>query len=487
MTYGELERRVAKGAGMLAAMDVETGDRIAWLGRSHEAFFELLLASARVGSCLVPINNRLAISEIAFIIDDCAADILFVTGDFMVAAEAALSRIERPIRVFTIDAARSMAGAYGPLREAATPMPPTATRAEDAVVQLYTSGTTGLPKGVPLTNDNFAAFLATGRTFEGLDYGPDDILVTPMPLFHVGGVNPGIAILASGARLVMLPAFDPGEVLRTIESEGATRIGGVPAMIGLMLQHPDAATTDFSTVKTLLYGGSPISEAVLELAFAKIGCGVMQMYGMTETTAAGTIFTVRDHSERRLRACGRPWPDHEVRIADENGAAALDGEIGEIQIRGPGVMTGYWNRPKETAETFAPGGWLKTGDAGYRDVEGYFYVHDRVKDMIVSGGENVYPAEVENAIMGCPGVVEAAVIGVPDPVWSEAVKAVIVRAEGSTLEAEAVVAWVRARIAGYKTPKTVDFIDALPKNGTGKVLRRTLREPYWAGVSRRVG
>jgi acyl-CoA synthetase (AMP-forming)/AMP-acid ligase II len=487
LTYGELDRRSHQVAAMLAQLGVQPNHRVAWLGRSHEAFFELLFGAARTRVCFAPINTRLAIPEIAFILGDSSAELFFVTEDFFAAAEAVVAQIERPIRLIAVDGARAGFEDYASLRDGAVIGASPPPLAGDDVLQLYTSGTTGLPKGVRLTNANFAAFFATAMTYEGLDFTPEDTYLGVMPLFHVGGANPALAALAGGARLVLVPAFDPAGALRLIESERATRVGFVPAMINMLLQAPTCAQTDFSSVKTLLYGASPISEAVLNAAAARFGCRFLQMYGMTETNAAGTVLAPDDHRPELLRSCGRAWPSHEVRIADEAGNEVGVGEVGEIQIRGPAVMAGYWNRPKETAETITTEGWLKTGDAGHRDAAGYVFVYDRVKDMIVSGGENVYPAEVENAILGCPGVADAAVIGVPDPRWGEAVKAIVVLAPGAEPDAEAIIAWARQRIAGYKAPKSVDFIDALPRNATNKVLRRVLREPYWAGHGRLVG
>lgn len=484
LTYGELERRSTRAAAMLAEMGVEPGRRIAWLGRSSEVFFELLFGAAKARACLAPINNRLAIPEIAFILEDSGAEIFFVTEDFFAAAETVAAQVSRPIRLVGVDGFRTGFEPYAALRDNAQPRAPRSPRPDDDAMQLYTSGTTGLPKGVRLTNTNFAAFLDNALVLEGLDYGPDDTMVTVMPLFHVGGVNPDLAVLATGARLVLMPTFDPPLVLRTIEAERATRIGFVPAMINMLLQCETCAQTDFSAVKTLLYGAAPIAESVLIAARERFGCSFTQVYGMTESCAVGTILACDDHRPELLRSCGRAWPAHEVRVADDAGAAVADGVVGEIQIRGPAVMAGYWNRPEATAETITPEGWLKTGDAGHRDENGFVFVYDRVKDMIVSGGENVYPAEVENAILGCPGVADAAVIGVPDPIWGEAVKAVVVRAPGAELDAEMVISWTRQRIAGFKAPKSVDFIDALPRNATNKVLRRVLREPYWEGRGR---
>jgi acyl-CoA synthetase (AMP-forming)/AMP-acid ligase II len=487
LTYGALDRGASRVAAMLADQGVQPGQRIAWLGRSHERFFEVLFGAARARVCLAPINGRLAVPEIAFILDDSSAELFFVTGDFCAMAKAVVAQIERPIRLIVVDGPQAGFENLEALLDAAGAAPAREPQAADDVMQLYTSGTTGVPKGVRLNNANYAAFLKTAMTFESLDFATDDVFVAVMPLFHVGGLNPDLASLAGGARLVLVPAFEPAAVLRIIEAERATRIGFVPAMINMLLQCPTCAETDFSTVKTLLYGASPISEAVLEKARARFGCRFAQMYGMTETNASGTILSVDDHRPELLRSCGKSWPDHEVRIADEAGAEAAVGAVGEMQVRGPAVMTGYWNRPEANAETFTADGWLKTGDAGHKDADGYFFVYDRVKDMIVSGGENVYPAEVENAILGCPGVADAAVIGVPHPTWGEAVKAIVVLAPGAEPDPEAIIAWARERIAGYKTPKSVDFIDILPRNATNKVLRRVLREPYWAGHGRLVG
>ncbi len=486
LTYGELDAGSRKAAALLIAAGVQPGQRVAWLGRSHELFFELLFGCCLARGCFTPINNRLAIGEIAFILDDSTADLIFVTADFLAAAQAATAQISRPIRILTVDAAVAGIDHYPTLRDTADGDLREPQSADD-VLQLYTSGTTGLPKGVRITNANMEAFLGPALTFEGLDNGPDDVFVSCMPLFHVGGMNPDLTALVGGAKLVVIPAFDPPLVLKTLEAERATRTGFVPAMINMLLQHPDCATTDFSSLKTLVYGASPISEAVLTAARKRFGCRFTQVFGMTETNAAGTVLHDDDHQPHLLRSCGRAWPTHEVRIAGDDGEEVAAGEVGEIQVRGPAVMSGYWNRPEATAETITSEGWLKTGDAGYRNEDGFFFVHDRVKDMIVSGGENVYPAEVENAILGCPGVADAAVIGVPDARWGEAVKAVVVRTPGAEIDEAAVIAWARERIAAYKAPKSVDFIDALPRNATNKVLRRVLREPYWEGHGRLVG
>jgi len=259
-----------------------------------------------------------------------------------------------------------------------------------------------------------------------------------------------------------------------------------PAVINMLLQAEGVARTDFSHLEQIYYGASPIAEEVLKRAIARFGCAFTQLYGLTETIGGGTMLSFEDHdpSRGKLRACGRPWGDYEIRIVTTEGRIAETGEVGEIQIRSKGVMKGYWNRPEETAKTIRDG-WLYTGDAGFMDADGYVFIHDRVKDMIISGGENVYPAEVESALADHPAIAEVAVIGVPDEKWGESVKAVVVLRAGASLTQDELIAWSRTRIAGFKTPKSVDFAPVLPRNAAGKLLKRELRAPYW-GAGRQV-
>ncbi len=487
LTYAELDRRSNQVAGLLQSLGVRPGDRVAWLARASEAWFEIFFGVAKARACFAPINSRLAVPEVAFILKDSGANVFFVSPEFYEAAEAVVATIDRPIRVIGVGGGHPVFGDYAALRDAApAPVLTPPTEADD-VLQLYTSGTTGLPKGVRLSNRNYSAFLELRHQVEGFSYAADDTVLILMPMFHVAGTNISFAGLASGGRIVLQAEFAPPQVLDAIQRERVAHAFLAPVMINALLQTPGVETTDFSSMKTISYGASPISEAVLAKATATFGCGFIQFYGMTETTGAGTTLAPGDHQGELMRACGRSWATLETRIADEAGNALGPGEIGEIEIRGPIIMEGYWNRPEATAETIRPDGWLRTGDAGYRNEDGYFFVHDRVKDMIVSGGENVYPAEVENAILGCPGVADAAVIGVPDDRWGEAVKAIVVAAPGARPDPADIIAWARGRIAAYKAPKTVDFIDTLPRNPSGKVLRRELRKPYWEGRDRKVG
>ena len=487
LTYAELDRRSDRVAAFLQALGVRPSDRVAWLGRPSEAWYEVFFGVAKARACFAPINSRLAVPEVAFILKDSSASVFFVTPEFYEAAVTVTEQAGRPIRVVAVGGGHPAFDDYVALRDAAGAPALEAPLAEDDVLQLYTSGTTGLPKGVRLTNANYSAFLGLRRLVDGFDYGADDSVLILMPMFHVAGTNISFAGLASGGRLVLMAEFAPGKVLETLAAEHVAHVFLAPVMINALLQTPGVETTDFSSLRTVSYGASPISEAVLARATATFGCGFIQFYGMTETTGAGTTLAPAEHRGALMRSCGRPWATLQTRIADEDGHEVAVGEIGEIEIRGPIVMAGYWNRPEATAETIRPGGWLRTGDAGFMDADGFFFVHDRVKDMIVSGGENVYPAEVENAILGCPGVADAAVIGVPDERWGEAVKAIVVAAPGAAPTPAEIIAYARERIAGFKAPKSVDFIDALPRNPSGKVLRRELRKPYWEGRDRKVG
>ncbi|MBX3483111.1 long-chain-fatty-acid--CoA ligase [Phenylobacterium sp.] len=487
LTYAELDRRSDRVAGMLQKLGVKPGDRVAWLGRPSEAWYEIFFGVAKARACLAPINSRLAVPEIAFILQDSGADVFFVTPEFYSAAEAVLSQVDREILAIGVGGPAPAFMSYADLRDAAPAPVLDEPAADDDVLQLYTSGTTGLPKGVRLSNANYTAFLGLRHLVEGFSYEADDTVLILMPMFHVAGTNISFSGMAAGGRVVLQAEFAPQNVLTAFGAERVNHVFLAPVMINALLQTPGVGNADFSSLKTVSYGASPISEAVLARATEVFGCGFIQFYGMTETTGAGTTLAPADHRGELLRSCGRPWATLETRIADEDGNTLPAGEIGEIEIRGPIVMAGYWNRPEATAETIRPDGWLRTGDAGFMDEDGFFFVHDRVKDMIVSGGENVYPAEVENAILGCPGVADAAVIGVPDDRWGEAVKAIVVPVAGAAPAPEDVIAWARQRIAGYKAPKSVDFIDALPRNPSGKVLRRELRKPYWEGRDRKVG
>jgi acyl-CoA synthetase (AMP-forming)/AMP-acid ligase II len=316
-----------------------------------------------------------------------------------------------------------------------------------------------------------------------------DVSMVAMPVFHISGTGWGVVGVYSGAFTVVLREFENAAVIETIKTYRVSKTVLVPTTIQMILDYPGVCRADFASMSDFLYGASPIPLDLLERAVEVFGCGFVQLYGMTETCGAVTYLPADDHrgGGPRLRSAGKAVPGAEIRIMDPEADRVLGPNVvGEICIRSPTTMRGYWKQEAETARTITAGGWVRTGDAGLMDEDGYVFISDRVKDMIVSGGENVYPAEVENAMYGHPDIAEVAVIGVPDPKWGEAVKAVVVPKAGITPDPAAILDFTRQRIAGYKVPKSVDFVDALPRNGTGKVLKRDLRAPYWDGRDRQV-
>lgn len=483
-SYAAFDAHADQVANALIAMGLKKGDRIAHLGKNSDLAIELALGAARAGVVFVPIIWRLAGPEVEHILDDSGATALFVEPAFAAIGEAAAAR---GLAVIAMDHA-----SYSAFRDAApaTP-PPVAVGEDDIVLQLYTSGTTGKPKGVMLSHANGIRQRAN-QIAAGVDWlvsRPGDTTIIAMPYGHIGGVGVVLGAVNSGQEMIVHAEFDPGAVIEAVAEHRVKRLFLVPAAIGIMLQHPAAADADFSSIETFSYGASPIPLPLLQQAVARIGCGFVQVYGMTETWGAVVALPPEDHlpgREHRMTAAGKALPGVELKIIDADGATLPPGAIGEVAIRGPNNTSGYWNKPEETAKALIGDGWLRTGDAGMLDEDGYLYIHDRIKDMIVTGAENVYPAEVESAIYGHPAVADVAVIGVPDPKWGEAVKAVVVLKPGEQADAEAIVAYARERIAGFKCPKSVDFVAALPRNPSGKILRRELREPFWAGRERRV-
>ena len=493
-TFAQFERHVASAAAALRGIGVQPGTRVAYLGKNSDHYLELLFACMRIGAVMTPINWRLAAPEVAYIVSDARAPILFL-GLELCASAAALTLDctllkhviamecdgppEWPTYAAWRDAARN---AVAPMH---TPKP------SDIAVQLYTSGTTGRPKGAMLTHDNFVSMrrLSQQADVPWSRWRDDDIALQAMPVAHIGGTGFGIWALFYGVTTFIAREFDPLKVLDFIEHDGVSKLFLVPAAMQFIVRQPRARQIDYSRLGTVMYGASPIPPALLAECIEVFKCGFVQMYGMTETTGTVVALAPEDHDLARpelLRAAGRPLPGVELAILDANGGHLPTGAIGEIAVRSPANMAGYWNLPDATRTTIDRGRWLRTGDAGYIDANGYLFVHDRLKDMIVSGAENVYPAEVENAIFGHPAVAEVAVVGVPSDKWGEEVKAIVVLKPGAAADAQGIIDWTRERVAGFKTPKSVDFVTALPRNASGKILRRELREPYWRGRERHV-
>jgi fatty-acyl-CoA synthase len=483
LTFAELEEATARAATALLAMGLKKGDRIAWLGKNAATYFALFYGAARVGIVTVPVGWRLAEPEAAYVIDNADARVLFL-GDGFEAAAASLGKRPGLIACHTAEEARRLMretprGAFEP------------SGPDDGVLQLYTSGTTGNPKGAVLSNLNL--FGLRKAVFDNPHpysvYDDDESILVAMPCAHIGGTGLGIAALAAGLPGIVLAEFEPSRFFDAVENRNVTRLFIVPAALAMLLNHPDCAKTDFSGLRYILYGASPIPLELLRQCITMFGAEFIQVYGMTETTGSICALPPEDHTAEgnpRMRSAGKPLPGVEMIIRGSDGAPMPVGEIGEICTRSSNNMLGYWKLPEATASTMDAGGWIATGDVGYMDADDYVYIFDRAKDMIITGGENVYPAEVESAIYGHPDVLEVAVIGVPDEKWGEAVKAVCVPKPDHTIDPDSIIGWARERVAGFKVPKSVDVIAALPRNPSGKILRRELREPYWAGRERQV-
>ena len=487
-SWRESAERVARLAAALLELGVAPGDRVGILALNSDVYHEVLLAVPWADAVVVPANTRWSPAEIAFSLQDSGTAILVVDDTFApmvpgLRAEAPVLRTvlhagPGPTPDGALDVEALIAG-HDPV--------PDVRRGGGALAGIYyTGGTTGRPKGVMLSHANLLTS-ALGSAASGAFMTPGGRFLHAAPMFHLADGAAWAARTALGGSHVMLPHFTPAAAAEAIERHRVTDVLLVPTMVQMLVDSPDAAGADLSSVRHLLYGASPISEAVLERAAARLPeAEFTQAYGMTELSPVATLLNAADHRVARLRrSAGRAAPHSEVRIVDEDDREVPTGTVGEIVCRGGHVMLGYWNRPEETAAALR-GGWMHTGDGGYLDDEGYLFVVDRIKDMIVSGGENVYSVEVENALARHPAVASCAVIGVPDDDWGERVHAVVVPAAGTDPTAAELREHVKEHIAGYKAPRTVEFAESLPLSGAGKVLKRELRARYWSTGARAV-
>ena len=491
-SFAEFDRNTNRVANALKALDVKPHERICYLGKNSDAYFELLLGAMKANVVMAPVNWRLAGPEVAFIVEDCKAAVLFVGPEFVTLVRGLRPQLKSVRSIITTEGGAPEWPDFTAWRDAQSSDDASVeVTPKDISIQLYTSGTTGKPKGAMLSHANFLNLVNAGNDAEKPEWNKwttDDVSLVAMPIFHIGGSGWGVMGLYHGARGVIAREFDPTKVLDFFERDGITKLFMVPAAMQFVVRQPRARSVDFSRLKYMLYGASPIPAALLKECIEVFKCGFVQLYGMTETTGTIVALPPDDHVEgsERMRSAGKALPGVELAILDLDGSRLPPRKVGEIATRSGSNMAGYWNLPEATAKTLDADGWLRTGDAGYMDEDGYLYIHDRIKDMIISGGENIYPAEVESAICDHPDVAEAAVIGVPDDRWGEAVKAIVVMKPGKTASASDIINFVRERIAGFKTPKSVDFIAGLPRNPSGKILRRHLREPYWTGKDRQV-
>jgi long-chain acyl-CoA synthetase len=490
-TYAEHLDRVSRAIGGLQRLGIGRGDRFTLMMANSPAYLELFHAALLGGGVVNPLNLRFAPAELAYVLRDSGSTVCFVDERFAPIIESVRQEagLEHVVLVGGGDAPHTIT--YDELLATAAPALPDEGEESDPVVLMYTGGTTGLPKGVLLSQR--AMMLHTYHALLTLPYRSDTTFLVPTPMFHAASTFSMICVPIVGGHLVTVPMFEPVAVMRAVRQYRPTFTLMVPTMIGMTLSHPDFTPDALESVGNLGYGGSPIPQVLLEqLATLYPKLDLWQVYGMTEAAPVITTLTPDDHRAggHLLRSAGRAITGVALSIRDADGNEVPTGEPGEVCARGGNYMLGYWNKPDATAQAFA-GGWYHTGDAGYLDDAGYLFLVDRVKDMIVTGGENVYSAEVENALASHPAVLQVAVVGVPSEQWGEAVHAVVVLRpgyEGHDELAAELIGHARERIAGYKTPKAITFrADPLPLSGAMKVLKRELRAPYWEGHDRHVG
>ncbi len=483
-TWRQCNDRIARVAGALSALHVNRGDRVALLALNSDRYFELMYALPWIGAAMVPLNTRLAAPEIEYILADSGASVLFIDGAMAHHLTVLEGRMPGVREVVWLDDSASPRGIlrYEDL-VSCEPVEDANAADDDLAGLFYTGGTTGRSKGVMLTHTNLVVNAL--NAVAGIGFDSDTAYIHSGPMFHLADGASTFGVTMAGGRHAFVSRFDPVEVLRTIEGEKVTHAQFVPTMINMLVNHPRFTESDISSLSFILYGASPMPEGVLRKALEVMPkVRFMHAYGMTEAAPIVTLLdprytTLDGPFAGRLKSCGQAAPGCEVKIVDADRREVPRGTAGEVAIRGANIMKGYWNRPDETAAVLAAG-WYYSGDGAYMDDEGFVFIVDRLKDMIISGGENVYSAEVENAISLMPGVGEVAVIGIPDERWGERVHAIVVPKESVTLTADSVIAHCRGRIAGYKCPRSVEFRETpLPLSGAGKVLKRELRAPYW--------
>lgn len=487
LTYDQLAERIDQLANALADRGVSPGDRVAYLGENSPAFLETLFAAGSLGAVFVPLNTRLAPPEIQFALKDSGATLL-VASTTLEPLAASGSRDTAVERVLIVEDGKRprpeqdfpvVAEAFeDALRSGSTDRPDVAVTLEDLAVILYTSGTTGNPKGAMLTHGNLTWNAINVLT--DFDLSSKDVALMIAPLFHVAALGQGaLPVLLKGGSIILEQKFEPGRVLALIEAHRVTNISGVPTTFQLLCEHPDWESTDISSLRNLTCGGSAVPLRVLD-AYETRGLAFTMGYGMTETSPGATTLPPA-YSRSKQGSGGLAHFHTDVRVVDPEDQPCPVGDVGEIQVHGPNVIAEYWNRPEATASSFVHeeyGTWLKTGDMGYLDEDGFLFISDRLKDMIISGGENIYPAQVEQQIASLEEVAAVAVIGVEDARWGEVPRAVIVVREGHELTEEQVLGHLNGKLARYKIPKSVVFVESMPRTASGKIRKPDLRKQY---------
>jgi acyl-CoA synthetase (AMP-forming)/AMP-acid ligase II len=481
--YAALHAESNRTAHALRAAGVRRGSRVAYLGRESEHYYEIAFACAKSEAVLVPVNWRLTAGEVAHILRDSGAELVFVDDERQDVVTELSDALPFLRQVVAIDGLRAWKSGH-PDDEVGTE-----ASEHDPVVQIYTSGTTGLPKGVVLPNLCFFTFPYAMRDsgLNWMDWRDDDRSLIAFPGFQIAGFSWAMQGFSAGVTNVVMPMFVSRQALSLIESSGVTITFVAPAMLQMMLTERDATPKSFASLRKVAYGGSPISEVLLQQCLEVIGCDFLQIYAATETGNVVTCLPPEDHyvGSPVLKAAGRACPGVAVKIIDNDGNPLPAGEMGEICVRLAAVMVEYWNQPAETARTLVDG-WVHTGDTGYLDDRGYLYIGDRIKDVIISAGQNIYPAEIEKALSQHPAVADVAVVGVPHERWGESVHAVVVLRDGHTARPRELMLFARGKVADFKLPSSWDFVDALPRNPAGKVLRRQLRDTFWQHMTRKV-
>jgi acyl-CoA synthetase (AMP-forming)/AMP-acid ligase II len=494
LTYAQFNRRANQLAHALYRLGMEPGDNVALLQYNYPQMLESMFGGFKAGCGAVPINWRLHPKEFAFIIDHSEAEAVILSPEFNEAVLEIRDRIPKARHLITLGNAT---GAFMDYEDLIAPESGDFRDAEVAPDDLawlfYTSGTTGMPKGAMLTHRNLLAMTMNFYADICPGFGPDDVVLHAAPLSHGSGCY-ALPNIGKGATNVILEStsFDPERVFKTIEAYGVTNMFVAPTMIKLMIESPALTRYDHSSLRALNYGGAPMLTEDLKEAMEKLGPCLVQLFGQAESPMTITYLPQRDHvldgtpeQMQRLASAGFARTDVEVKIFDAEDRERPPGETGEIVTRSDLVMKGYWRNPEATAETLR-NGWLHTGDMGYLDEAGYLFIMDRSKDMVISGGENIYPREIEEVLIRHPAVREVAVIGVPDAKWGEAIKAVVSLAQGAFATEDDLIAFCKENIASYKKPKSIDFVKELPKNNYGKILKRELRATFWEGRDRKV-
>ena len=491
-TWAQLHERVHRAACGLRELGVARGDVVGFLDKNHPACVEISMAAGSIGAANAVVNWRMAGDEIDYVVNDSGAKVLFVGAELMPAIEAIRDRLPHVEKIITVTPDGAEGDEYEAFLAASGSCEDGPDVVEDDVcLVLYSSGTTGRPKGVMLTHRNMVSH--TVLSHDGWEFGEGSKSMVAMPLFHVGGSSYVLFGIHDGIPSVMTREPDAASLAGAILA-GADCTFLVPAVLAQVLQAGPDAVKLFGALKVYTYGASPMPPPLLRAAMeAWPETDFMQVYGLTEVSGVATHLLPEDHRNaeaeghpERLLSAGRAIPGCELRIVDPSGADLPTGEAGEIWMRTPQLMKGYLNKPEATAEVITDDGWFRTGDIGHLDADGYLYVSDRLKDMIISGGENIYSPEVERVLAEHPAVLEVAIVGVPDEKWGEKVLAFVALKEGAEATGEDIIAFARDRLAHYKCPKSVEVVEALPRNPTGKVLKRELRAPYWEGRNRQV-